>query len=104
MRLLPASSRGHRSRRSPGRQQLAHFKNALAKVGLPAGFRTHDLRHSFTSNRLADGVALTDVAMMVGHGDFRTTARYTHRVKEKWGEDAKLMEATYAAATAKTAC
>lgn len=41
---------------------------------------------------------------MVGHGDFRTTARYTHRVKEKWAEHAKLMEATYAAATAKTAC
>ncbi|MEV3983585.1 tyrosine-type recombinase/integrase [Nonomuraea sp. NPDC049758] len=75
------------------------FKAALQKAGLPADFRTHDLRHSFTSNRLADGVALTDVALMVGHSDFRTTANYTHRVKDRWAEHAKSMEATYAAAT-----
>lgn len=80
-----------------------HFKAALREVGLPADFRTHDLRHSFTSNQLADGVNLTDVAMMVGHGDFRTTARYTHRVRAKWTQHAKDMEATYASAAARTA-
>ncbi|WP_329093658.1 MULTISPECIES: hypothetical protein [unclassified Streptosporangium] len=44
------------------------------------------------------------MAMMVGHGDFRTTVRYTHRVKAKWTQHAKTMEATYAAASTKTAC
>lgn len=42
------------------------------------GFRIHDLRHSFASFCLAQGVDLYTVSKLLGHRDIATTTRYAH--------------------------
>jgi integrase len=43
-----------------------------------AGLRLHDLRHSFASAALWNGVNLATVGKLLGHKDSRTTQRYGH--------------------------
>lgn len=56
-----------------------------AEMGLPpldpplfASVKLHDLRHSFASLAVAEGVALAFVSKALGHADPSTTARYAH--------------------------
>ncbi|RKJ35638.1 hypothetical protein D7X25_32875 [bacterium 1XD42-8] len=37
------------------------------------GFHFHQLRHTYTSNLLSNGVALKDVQELLGHSDVSTT-------------------------------
>jgi len=53
------------------------FAKACAAAGL-AGVRVHDLRHSFASFAIADGVSLFLVGKLLGHANTRTTERYAH--------------------------
>jgi integrase len=53
------------------------FNKACALAGLN-GVRIHDLRHSFASFALADGVSLFLVGKLLGHASSRTTERYAH--------------------------
>jgi len=55
---------------------------AAAKRATLTDFRPHDLRHSFTTRKLAGGVAAQLVMRYVGHADLATTLRYTHLVPE----------------------
>jgi integrase len=48
-----------------------------ASAGLK-GVRIHDLRHTFASTALAEGVSLELIAKLLGHRELRTTARYAH--------------------------
>lgn len=41
-------------------------------------FRLHDLRHSFASDALAEGVTLGAIGEVLGHKDLSTTKRYAH--------------------------
>ena len=47
-----------------------------ARAGLPPGISPHSLRHSYATEALRLGVALTDVQDALGHADPRTTRRY----------------------------
>ena len=49
------------------------FKRALKAAGLPH-HSPHDLRHTFASLLLQDGVSLAHVQRMLGHSDARLTA------------------------------
>ncbi len=51
------------------------FHATLAKIGLPT-FRLYDLRHTFASMLLSNGVPLTYVAKQLGHHKPDTTLRY----------------------------
>lgn len=47
-----------------------------------ADFRFHDLRHT-AATRLADaGINVIVIAEILGHGDIRTTKRYSHAMEE----------------------
>ena len=64
----------------PGKP-LAEVKTAWRAILKRAGiknFRIHDLRHSFASFALKEGVDLYTVSKLLGHKNIATTTRYAH--------------------------
>lgn len=67
-----------------------------AKISLPAGLRDlrmHDLRHSYASFLVSEGMSLPTIGALLGHTQPQTTARYSHlfddplrRATERVGE------------------
>ena len=53
------------------------WKGALRRAGI-WGFRWHDLRHTFGSRLVANGVDISAVQDLMGHADITTTRRYVH--------------------------
>lgn len=53
------------------------WQRIRAKAGLPH-VRLHDLRHSFASVAVADGLSLPMLGALLGHSQPSTTARYAH--------------------------
>lgn len=61
----------------PYRRVQNSFKTALRKAGIK-DFRFHDLRHTFASHLVMEGVDLTTVSRLLGHKDLTMTLRYAH--------------------------
>lgn len=53
------------------------FADAVAAAGVRRG-RVHDLRHTYASQLVLDGVPLRVVQELLGHASIRTTERYSH--------------------------
>jgi len=57
------------------------------------GFHFHQLRHTYTSNRLANGAAPKDVQELLGHSDVSTTMNvYAHSTRKAKRESARLLD------------
>jgi integrase len=68
---------GQPMRRSNFRREV--WALALARAGLPATLRFHDLRHSYATWLVTDGVPINVVQRVMGHANASTTLdRYTH--------------------------
>ena len=60
------------------------WKPSLQRAGLPLALRFHDLRHSYATWLVSDGVPVNDVAKVMGHEQTSTTLnRYTHSTAER---------------------
>lgn len=60
------------------------WKPSLQRAGLPVALRFHDLRHSYATWLVSDGVPVNDVAKVMGHEQTSTTLnRYTHSTSER---------------------
>ena len=53
------------------------FENACADAKL-AGFRFHDLRHTFASHMMMRGATIGELRELLGHADVKMTMRYAH--------------------------
>jgi len=53
------------------------FSSALRKADI-GGFRFHDLRHTFGSHLVMQGVDLRTVQQVMGHKEIKMTMRYSH--------------------------
>lgn len=62
------------------------FKPAMSKAGI-ADFKWHDLRHTFASWLVQDGVPLERVAKLLGHKTLTMANRYAHLAPNQLYED-----------------
>ena len=61
--------------------RLDDIKQPWQKIRIKAGipeFRIHDLRHSFASFMIKNGLSLFEVSKLLGHKSINTTMRYAH--------------------------
>jgi integrase len=56
-----------------------------------AGFRFHDLRHSFASLLVSEGLSLPIIGQLLGHARPATTARYAHLADQPLRDAAELL-------------
>jgi integrase len=79
--LVVATRTGTALRRSTFRRRV--WVPALAAAGLPASLRFHDLRHSYATWLVSDGVPVNVVQRLMGHERASTTLnRYVHAPRD----------------------
>jgi integrase len=66
------------------------FKPAMKKAGI-IDFKWHDLRHTFASWLVQDGVPLDRVSKLLGHKGLTMTMRYAHLAPNQLHEDVALL-------------
>lgn len=82
---LPAQASGYvfATPDDPGRPpRLDNHWRKLRKIAALPDVRMHDLRHSFASVAIMDGVSLSLIGKLLGHALPETTARYAHLADE----------------------
>jgi integrase len=64
----------------------------VAKVGLPAGFHFHDLRHTGTTLAASSGASTRELMHRMGHASMRAALIYQHATSERDREIAVAMD------------
>lgn len=66
------------------------FVKAVTKAGVK-NFRCHDLRHSFATRLVQNGIDIYKVAKLLGHKDISTTQRYAHHYPESLRDGVEVL-------------
>jgi integrase len=80
----------------PGKAVLSNdhwFKPALKNARID-GFRWHDIRHTFASWLVQDGIPLDRVSKLLGHKSLTMTMRYAHLAPNQLHEDVARLALT----------
>lgn len=68
-------------------------RTVAKKIDGLEGFHFHLLRHTYTSNLLANGATPKDIQELLGHSDVSTTMNvYAHATREAKRSSAKLLD------------
>jgi len=79
------------------------WKPAVRSTGLFEDTTFHDLRHTFASTALAEGVPISEVSRWLGHRSISTTVDlYGHLVPEASGRARDALDGAFAAARARS--
>lgn len=70
------------------------FRQAVANTGL-TDFCVHDLRHTFASILVSEGVDLIKVRDLLGHSSIRMTERYAHLAPNRLHEAVGVLDGFY---------
>jgi len=62
------------------------FQRALKRAGITKPVRIHDLRHTFASHAVLNGVSLYETQQLLGHASSQMTQRYAHLNNEQLRE------------------
>ena len=71
------------------------FSTALKYAGIE-DFHFHDLRHTFASNLIMDGVDLFTLKELLGHKDIKMTMKYAHLAPEHKSKAVKVLDRVFA--------
>jgi site-specific recombinase XerD len=74
------------------------LRHAFERVVKDAGiddFRFHDLRHSFATRLVQNGVDLYKVKELLGHKSISMTMRYAHHCPESLRSSVKILDLCY---------
>jgi integrase/recombinase XerD len=71
---------------------LRIYKKAMENAGITKRGGIHCLRHCFATYLLEQGVELRVIQALMGHRSITSTARYTHLVANKIGEEYSLLD------------
>ena len=72
------------------------WKPAITAAELPSGTTFHDLRHTFASTALAEGVPISEVSRWLGHKSITTTVDlYGHLVPEASGRARSALDRAF---------
>jgi integrase len=93
--VLCRTSRGGLLRRDYFNREI--WKPAIAAAQLPEDTTFHDLRHTFASTALAEGVPISEVSRWLGHKSITTTVDlYGHLVPEAIGRARDALDKAFA--------
>jgi integrase len=94
--VLSRTPRGTLLRRDYYNREI--WKPAIAAAGLPAETTFHDLRHTFASTALAEGVPISEISRWLGHKSITTTVDlYGHLVPEASGRARDALDKAFEA-------
>jgi integrase len=79
----------------PFRSIFNSWDTARCKAGVP-DLRVHDLRHSFASALVNQGIPIYDIQKLLGHSDIKTTERYAHLAPDRLRVSASAASEVYA--------
>jgi integrase len=80
------------------RSLRAAYKQALKKACIE-DFRFHDLRHTFATRLVQNGVDLYKVKELLGHKTLTMTTRYAHHYPESLRASVEILDVCYNSAT-----
>lgn len=80
--LVFTGAKGAELRRS-NFQRAVSWEQTVAKVGLPAGFHFHDLRHTGNTLAAASGASTRELMHRMGHASMRAALIYQHATSER---------------------
>lgn len=81
-------------------QPFSNIFNSWDKARERAGLkdvRMHDLRHSFASALVNNGLSIYDVKELLGHASITTTQRYAHLSQDRLAQATETVAAHYGA-------